>query len=62
LVAQIIDDAVVKAAIAGAGHQRDIFQVEAPGHFGDHVAAPLHLRFAQILRLVDLGFAGLPVF
>ena len=28
-VAEVVDDAVVKAAIAGAGHQRDVFQVQA---------------------------------
>ena len=61
-VAEIIDDAVVKAAIAGAGHERDIFEVEPARDFGDDVAAPLHLRFAQIFRLIDLGFVGLPIF
>ena len=54
-VAQIIDDAVVKAAIARARDEGDIFEVEPAGHFGNHVAAPLHLRFSQILWPVDLG-------
>ena len=55
VVAEIIDDAVVKSAIAGTGHQGDIFEVEPSGHFGNDVAAPLHLRFSEILRPVDLG-------
>ena len=57
-VAEIVDDAVVKAAIAGAGHERDIFKVEPPCDFGDHVAAPFHLRLAQIFRLIDLRLIG----
>ena len=61
-VAEIIDDAVVKSAIAGAGHERDIFQVEPARDFGDDIAAPLHLRFAQIFRLIDLGLVGLLIF
>ena len=61
-VAEIIDDAVVKSTIAGTGHQGDIFKVEPSGHFGNDIAAPLHLRFSQILRPVDLGLVGLPIF
>ena len=61
-VAEIIDDAVVKAAIAGAGHERDIFKVEPACDFGDHVAAPFHLRLAQIFRLIDLRLIGLLCF
>jgi hypothetical protein len=43
----------MKAAVAGAGHQRDVLEIESAGHFGNHVAAPLHLRLAQALRPID---------
>ena len=39
LVAEIVDDAVVQAAIAGAGIERDIGNVERAQHVGDDVAA-----------------------
>ena len=61
-VAEIVHDAVVKSAIAGAGNQRNIFQVQPARDFSDDVAAPLHLRFAEILRPVDAGVFGLPSF
>ena len=47
-VAEVIDDGIVKAAIAGAGHQGDIFEVEAPDHFRHHVGTPAHARIAEI--------------
>ena len=53
-VAEIINDAVVESAIARAGHQGDILEVEPSGHFGNDIAAPFHLRLSQILRPVDL--------
>ncbi len=52
-VAEIIDDAVVKAAIAGAGHERDIFKTELAGDFGYDVAAPPHARLSQTPWPVD---------
>ncbi len=54
LVAKVVDDAVVKAAIAGAGHERDVFEIEPPGNFGDDVAAPVHFRFPKVLRPVNI--------
>ena len=38
-VAEIIDDAVVQAAIARARRHRDVGNVERTQRFGDHVAA-----------------------
>ena len=39
-IAEIVDEAVVQAAIARSGHQRDVAQVEPPQHLGDRVRAP----------------------
>jgi hypothetical protein len=61
-VAQIVDDAVVKATIAGAGHQSDVLQIEPSGYLCNDVAPPLHLWLTQILRAIDLGAGWLPIF
>ena len=55
LVAEIIDDAVVQAAIAGAGIERDIGNVERAQRVGDDVAAECRRVDAGGLRTVDGG-------
>ena len=43
LVAEIVDEAVVKAAVAGTRVERHVFDPEPPQHGGRHVAAPADL-------------------
>ena len=40
VVAEVVDEAVVQAAVAGAGIEADIGDAEAPQHLGGDVAAP----------------------
>ena len=59
-IAQIIDDAVVQAAITGAGHQRDVGYVQFAQHGGHRVAAPVCFAGYARNRLVmnNRGIGG----
>ena len=45
-VSEIVDKAVVEAAIARTGIQRDVLDTEASQHLGRHVASPTHASIA----------------
>jgi hypothetical protein len=53
-IAEIVDEAVVDAAIAGTGIERDIGNVELAQHAGDRVAAPHPVRRCARDRPVNL--------
>ncbi len=44
LIAQMIDEAVVKTAIAGAGIEADVADAEPPQHLRGDIAAPRGAR------------------
>src|SRR5713101_9534668 len=53
LVAQIIDQAVVKTAITRSGHQGDEFDPELTQHLGNCITAPGHCDVFAWLRALD---------
>ncbi len=55
VVAEIVDDGIVEAAIAGAGHQGHVLEVTLARHLGDGVGDPAHARVAELDRAVDGG-------
>src|SRR5215469_8696521 len=52
-VAEMIDDAVVKAAIAGARIEADIADAEAPQHLGGDIAAPGHAAVGLSFQAIE---------
>ena len=58
LVAEVIDDAVVQPAVARAGIEREIGNVERAQHRRDAVAAPVFLRLGNRRRKVTQNFAS----
>ncbi len=60
LVAEIVDDRIVQAAIAGAGIERDIGDIQRTQGFGDDVAAPAgSVGGGQFHRPVELAQRGM---
>ena len=60
-IAEIIDDAVVQAAIARARRERDIGNVERAQRVGDDVTAETRRIGAGRRRAFDLGDGGVGV-
>ena len=58
-VADVVDEAVVQAAIARAGIERDVGNVEVAQHLGDDVAAEAGGIGARRNRALDGGSVGL---
>ncbi len=65
-IAQVVDQAVVQAAIAGAGIERDVRDLQVAQHVGDDVAAPGlvgrrpghgTIDLVPVVRLVHVGLA-----
>ena len=52
-VAEQVDQAVVQAAIRGAGVERDIGQANLPEHQRHHIAAPVIAGFVRQCRALD---------
>ena len=59
LVAEIIHQAIVQAAIAGAGIERDIGNVKRAQRIGHHVAAETGIVDAGWDRAVEFGYVGI---
>ena len=53
-IAEVVHQAVLKAAITGTRHHRDIGNVELPNHFRDNIAAPAHFRVVDADRALRL--------
>src|SRR5262249_15795750 len=54
LVAEIVDEAVMEAAIARAGHKDDIFDAERAYRIGHCVADPVCAAVAEVCRAVEM--------
>ena len=59
LIAEIIHQAVMQAAITGAGVERDIGDVERAQRIGHHVAAESGGVDAGRDRAIELGYVGI---
>ena len=53
-IAQMVDDGIVQAAIAGAGVEAHIFKPEPAQHLRRHVRAPRHFKVRRAFWFVDI--------
>ena len=53
-IAEMVDDGIVQAAIAGAGVEAHIFKPEPAQHLRRHVRAPRHFKVRRAFWFVDI--------